>query len=774
MYRKDREAATYRAALLASGVAGIAAAAGQVWLLRELLTLFAGLELAAGLLFASWLLWGAAGSLGLALLLSRRKGPVGPGLPALLLSLAGLALPLSVLLARAARQLWGVPTGVQPDMGVMLHVCLLLPGVFCLPCGALFAAAWRVARQTRPSAQPLTVYLADALGAAIGGALAYIGLLLGADSLLLSLLLWGLCLSAGVLILRATAPSRSAAVASGLGFLLLFAVLVDYGGLERWSRSQQWGADFLAARETLYQSLALTERQGEYTLFGGGGWMFTIPDQHSDEWGAHPPLLVHPRPRRVLLLGGNPFALAREILLHPSVERLVVMSQDRELFDFLGQELGGLLPHSLRDLRVTLLHQDPVHGVRHWDGAAFDVVLLHVGEPVNAGLSRYYSLEFFRALAARLAPGGVVAFGAMASPEALGPAQEAWIRSLQVTAAKVFPEVRVLLGAQALFLAFERETPLPSAKNLAARAAQRGLDLTYVREDTLSDLLSPFKQAYVQGVLEQPEPAQINTALRPVCYFNSLMLWAGDFGQGLQAALLAAPRAGGHWLWLGAAAIGGALALLQRKGAGLRLLAATAGGGELLLQLSLVLAFQSLAGSLYGQLALLVGAYMAGLGGGAWLVALRCATEAVSLARLRLWLLGAHGGLIIALLLAGPVFEGLLRLLPAAPWLPTWFLPVLFTLLSLGAGILGGGHFSLAVTTLAATQPDKDHGAALYGLDLLGAALASLLASLLLLPLYGLGQSCVALALLLLGSGAGLAREVCRNFGRQGRQGLSA
>ncbi len=80
--------------------------------------MFAGFELATGLLFASWLFWGAVGSLGFSRLLTARPLWARSHLLSLLLASSGLALPASVLLARAARHLWAVPLGVQPDMGV--------------------------------------------------------------------------------------------------------------------------------------------------------------------------------------------------------------------------------------------------------------------------------------------------------------------------------------------------------------------------------------------------------------------------------------------------------------------------------------------------------------------------------------------------------------------------------------------------------------------------------------------------------------------------------
>jgi spermidine synthase len=64
---------------------------------------------------------------------------------------------------------------------------------------------------------------------------------------------------------------------------------------------------------------------------------------------------------------------------------------------------------------------------------------------------------------------------------------------------------------------------------------------------------------------------------------------------------------------------------------------------------------------------------------------------------------------------------------------------VVFAVLALIFGFLGGMHFSLAVRVLAgATVASEKIGGGLYGLDLLGAAGGALIASLFLIPLYGI------------------------------------
>jgi hypothetical protein len=92
-------------------------------------------------------------------------------------------------------------------------------------------------------------------------------------------------------------------------------------------------------------------------------------------------------------------------------------------------------------------------------------------------------------------------------------------------------------------------------------------------------------------------------------------------------------------------------------------------------------------------------------------------------------------------------------------------LPVIFSALALVGGILGGMHFALAVKTLSTSGMSEDEprmpadsirmaqgGPRLYALDLAGAALGALTASLFLLPIYGLVTTMVAMTLLVFAS----------------------
>ena len=143
---------------------GFVATVAQIIILRELLVLFYGNELSAGLIFAGWLLWNGLGS-GLSGKWALKVSAHIPLLGLLLVCLAAM-LPLSMLFIRATRIIWTIPAGELPSIGKMLLISVTVTGLFCLLSGALFGICW-VIHQKKGENQPLGIYLGEALLALI-------------------------------------------------------------------------------------------------------------------------------------------------------------------------------------------------------------------------------------------------------------------------------------------------------------------------------------------------------------------------------------------------------------------------------------------------------------------------------------------------------------------------------------------------------------------------------------------------------------------------------
>lgn len=730
----------------AVGAAGFCAAAAQALILRELLVLFQGNELSAGPALAAWLFWTALGSR-----LGEKGGKTGLSTG---LFVMAVSFPAAVLLLRGVRAFPGVgPGGALPLWSAALAAGAAAAPL-CLASGFVFATGWSAtARMNRGS--PARVYLGEAAGAALGGLFVQCVVLPRLDAVTAALAASLLLFAMGFMGLAVFEQRKSRFLyKSVIGLFGMFAAgLFMLGRIDAISLEWRWGPDLIAARDSPYGNLAATEREGQRNFFANGLWLFTAPDPQTAEYAAHPAMLQVASPERALLIGVAPETL-EEMLRHPSLAAVDVLEQDAALAAFAEAYAPGF-KEKLSDPRVRLVAEDPATFLPKAKGR-YDVILSHAGEPRNLQGNRFHTREFFKKTADALTPGGVFSFSVPAASDALGPAQIAALKTLRATLSSAFPQTLVLPGDTAVFLAKREGAFLSRPEEMTAELDRRGVAPRWFRDYYLFDRYSPFRLDFLASLLKSGPPAAVNTDFRPACFRNSLILSAQEYGQGVKAALTRPAEAPAWSVWAGLAALFfvplfPAFLGKQRQRAAVSACAACAGAAQMAVGIVLLLAYQILEGFLYGRLALVIAADMAGLALGAWAGMRFFADARRPLPRL-LVLQGASA--LFPVLLWAILAAVHARSQTGAPPVP---LAVLFPCLALASGILGGLHFYAATLAAAARVPLSRAGGRLYAFDLLGAGAGALAVSLAVIPLFGVKAALLAPAVYCLAPLAALA-----------------
>jgi spermidine synthase len=529
----------------------------------------------------------------------------------------------------------------------------------------------------------------------------------------------------------------------------VLAIALLGGRLEELSRRWHWGQPLAAARDTPFHNIAILRQPNQVTVFTNGLWLFTWPDPATAEPAVHVALLQHPGPERLLLLGGGVAGHLREALKHPSIEQVDYVEQDPELVSFTEGFVSAEVRGSLRAPGVRVRREDAGRFLRRSPGG-YDVILMSVGDPINAQMNRFYTVEVFRHIRRLLRPGGVFSFSVAGGGDAVGPAHARFLGSVERTLGEAFPEVAVLPGARARFLAAAPHgTLVLDPRVLTDRLEERGLDLVHVRADTLEDAMNPFRLEYLDAVLGEVHDRAVNRQFRPICYFHVLMLWAAQWHPSLEgviagaatvnpahlsAGLVVAGVAAGLFFWLGR----------RRYREAVAASVFVQGASGMVLQVVLILGFQILEGFAYLQLALIIAFFMAGLAVGTLLITVttpRWASASQAMGGLAVVQMAVTVLPLLFLVFFSPAGEGLREGLSsvAASWV--------FSAMSLAAGVLGGAHFSLAAlaSTAAGARLDRA-GGYLYAVDLAGAAGGAFAAGLILLPLYGVSSTLILLS----------------------------
>jgi spermidine synthase len=793
---------------LAIASAGFTSIVGQLVLLRELVAIYYGNELVLGLILATWLAWVAIGAWGLgrwpssdpAGRLGPGEGRRGAGTLAAGLLAAVLLLPGQMMLVRASRDLLGVTRGALVPLGLMVLTIVLLLAPLCLLLGWQFTLGARLLaghisasvepqptdrqEQARPGGLG-AAYVAESLGAALGGALFSFLLLRWLNPFQMALGVGAVNLAMSALLLSKTHPlplpgdrSQRTTVALGLAAAALLVAAWPLGGwLQRVTLGWQYdGLRF--AQDSVYGRIVVTG-SGEQRVFYENGLFFFETENVEAEEVAHLPLLAHPAPRRVLLIGGGVSGTLAEILRHPSVHQVQYVELDPLVVRAAQAELPPAGAAALLDPRVVLAYVDGRAYVRGLQDEHFDVVILDLPEPATGQLNRFYTLEFFAQVKDILAPGGLFALGLPWQENYPGPALQRLGASIFGALDAEFPAVALLPGERLLLLASNEPLAL-DPDTLSARLAERGIATRLVVPAYLQYLLTTDRIAQAQDLLESA-PVRVNRDLEPISYFYDLNAWLSRFSGGLARSLNAASILKLGWLAAGLAlAVGFVRFLLARRRRQGSTAAETAvpvvvgliGLAQMTMEVVILLSFQVNHGSVYSQVGLIVTAFMAGLAlGGAGADRLRWPSWDARGAVLSRWSpRTALFGIVVGIFVYAAVFPLLVGLAP-----PAWT----FLVLALLAGGLTGFAFPLAVACLrertlpgvspvetspreAVRQPipgprreaARDAvgrlAGLLYGMDLAGGCLGAVLSSVLLVPILGIPQTCLAVALVAL------------------------
>ncbi len=712
---------------------GAAAVVAQLELLRESLSLTGGNEVAVGLTLCAWLAAGGLGSLAASRL--RR-----PSWLAAALSFAALAAfyIFGLWLTWGGRAILGAAPGEVVGWLRGFGFAFAAAGPAAFFAGAAFALVAAAAGKAK------VVYVAEAAGSCVAG-------------LLFTTILyrWFSPLTAGVLVLLCAAGAASVALVRargarvGAAVALLLTLVAACGVaafrvplLERWFFARSFpGEKVLDYRSSPYGAVVAARRADQNSLYENGLLVASYPDGLAAEETVQPAMLLRPEAGRVVLFGGGLTGALAEFAKFPNVQEVVYLELDAALVEAAA---ATFYPGVDALPGVTFVAGDGRLWARRAAsrGERADVVIVAMPTPVSAQVNRYFTVEFFEDVHGFLAPGGLLAFSAPGAANYYPPDLAEFLSSSRATAAAAFPHVAYVPGERFTFLA--SDAPVDASAGAYARALRRYdiqnqyLTETYFRYALTADRVDAAARA-------TSLPADVNTDLKPRALYYGLALWASRVG-GAGRRVLTAARGLRLWYIIAFAAALAAPWFIWRRRLGgrpaLALAVAAQGFVEISLEVLIIFGFQVVYGSAYLELALVVGAFMAGLAAGGLLPPPR---EAGAY-RQRLVNIMAFAAMVAFAL---PPALYLLSRWAAAPAV---VLHVVFGALAFAAGLCGGAQFVVALRAWG------ERGAGvLYGTDMLGSAAGAAVTAVILVPALGIGKAAIAVVTLAVAVMAALA-----------------
>jgi len=752
---------------------GLTSMVAQVLVLRELSIIFYGNELFLSATLASWLLLTAVGSgfVGLAADAMRRRLDWLIGC----LAAGGVLVPLSLVAARASRMLLmrGGETVVPFSGMCVVTLGLLLP--LCLVLGFMFTLACRVAMDAgrEYAADVGQVYVLEAVGTIAGGMVFSFVLAELFSTFTVALGLAFLDLAAATVLWWRRGKARSAwgcvigAALIGTGVILFTPLgrLLDIA-TQKLRVPGYVLRDFI---DTPYGHVDVTSRHGRINFLESGVVVGSTEMDVAAEQIAHLPMLYHPRPERVVLVGGGVSGVLRELLKHP-VRHVDYVELDPGLIAAARRFAREADRRALGSGRVT------VH--ERLDGRLFikrarqqyDAIIVDLPDPTTGLLNRLYTREFFEEARAALRPGGVFAIGLSGSTDYMSPELRALSASVYRTLRLVFPGTTVVPGDGAHYFLAPKPPPRERAKPgaahsarakapdwrvLAARWRERRIKGAWMSGQMIEFLLQPLNVDRLFDQLRDAPYRQVNVDFKPISFYYAMLHWQhmmGDRGGALLRRLLQMRLSWVFWAAALAAVVVGVAARWRRSPRGVSVPAALACGGMtgLLLEVALIFAFQSLYGYAYRDTGLLFASFMLGLALGGWAALRRM--ERLSDVMFALILAQAALAVWAALMPFGfRLFQG-----HAGAWATQVGVRVCLPLMNLVVGALVGVQFPLGVKARAEATTRHTAGGAgvLYAFDLLGSCAAAFISGAILIPVLGIMGTCYSAAIVSAASAA--------------------
>jgi len=696
-------------------IVGLISILGQVVLLRELNVASFGVELVYVLALGFWLFATALG----ALFSGRSPRTPGAGLLSIPLLLFAALLPPAVSFTRGSRiLLGGVPGAYLPPVEQFgIIAAALFPAGFLT--GYLFrrAAGFFVSRGKTVAA----AYAIESVGGLAGGLLSTLGLYWGLQNFALALICSLIAAATAALAAANQGRFRMLLPISLCGIFLL--ALTHAPAIDR--LMTRWNhPSLLESRDTPYGRITVTKLESQVSVFVNDALAFETEGTEAEHF-AHLAALQHPRPGRILILGGGIEGTVGELLKHgPAV--IDYAEVDPVMIEMVKANLPRDQQSPLGKPGVRIVADDPRRFLQA--SGRYDLILIGMPEPSSGQANRFYTLEFFRLCQDHLNRGGIVALRLPASENRWTPQMTERVLSIHGALRSVFADVLIIPGETNVVTASADALPR-DPQVFIDRLRSRGIESRLVSEPFIRYLLTNDLFSEV-AQLVQTRNAPLNTDARPICYQFTALLWLSKFFPSLTGLGFEEIEnlVKGKRTWIGAVA--GTLLLvffIARVRPSWRrvLLVAVAGFAGMVLETVLILQYQIRHGVLYRDLGILITAFMLGLTAGALTLAMAARRQSPHREPGRKWGIG---------LVSGFALLGTLVILQARLGRFAGLAETVALLAA--AGYLVAGIFAYA--SLRGVQEQERAISPLYAADLFGGCVGSIAASLVLVPLLGM------------------------------------
>lgn len=710
----------------------------QFIVLREMLVVFHGNELTIGIIFGNWLLLEGVGCY------YWRKKAESSSRPLIyfvvIQFLVGLLSFLSITLLRAMKYLLSIPTGEMLGIQFVFIVSLIVLAPVSILKGALFPFANRIIGMNNSSSEiPGRVYTVEALGSFGAGLILSLFLLDTFNHISLIVLIIALNLLAVIIIFHS--EKKYGRIRNLLTAILIVLISTVIFPFTKWydkktSEILWYEYPFIEANNSVYSNIAVIGSDEEYSFFQNGLPVISIPvPPLSVAEKAHIPMLFHPNPKKVLLIGGGAGGLINEVLKHP-VSNIKYVEQDPLVIETVEKFSTPLTRNEFSSDKLLVINDEARKFIQS-SREKYDVIMINFPVPTTLQLNRFYTLEFFELLKLCLNKNGLITINLPGSETFLTEELEKLNNTIYTTLKKVFSYVNVVIGDVNIFIASDDEVVTADVSMLVKRLDERSIQSDLINKAYLEYKFNRTRYEEIEKTIRKESVSVANSDMVPKSVFQSLMVHSAIVTPELVKFLnviYSIPFV--YYLILLVSTVV-VLVLFQLKNKNflyVDMAILTTGFTSMIVYILLIFLFQIYFGNVYHYAGLLTATFMIGSTLGAY--------SGMKKPDYKLSLLELYIVLFVALVLAITFLK---------------FHVTVAKIFVFGAmmvnGVLTGFEFPLAVKKYYSLNKNLSlYPGKLYAFDLFGAFLGALLVGVVLVPIVGILSTLIFVLVLKFGS----------------------
>ncbi|MGM0666679.1 MAG: hypothetical protein ACQETA_05105 [Bacteroidota bacterium] len=487
---KDTPAINFRLILL---LLGFMTGTMQVIFLREILNLSGGYEIAAGAVFAFWIIISALG----AKLAGNASRPKTITLMAILPLTSVMSFAIYILFSRILLE-----EGVTPGIIYSLIICGLSLIPFCLLSGYLFVVlSYNAARDT--SLVPGNSFAIETAGSMFAGIMVTLltGNILGNFQILF--------LAIFMYYIPFLLVQVSVFHIPGILIILAGMLAVIVFEPDTHIRNILLGSvKVIESRDSKYGNIAIGDYQGERSIFYDHRLIDYEQDEKQREENIHYAMLQHDEPRDVLIISGGSSKHIREVLKYKGVKTVSYLERDPEL---LALTRDSTMEYPGVDVRIV--NDDAFSYIRKTD-RKYDVIISLLTEPDNIVTNRFYTKEYFLDIKEILRPGGIFMLKAGVASSYISDEESAFISTVYNSLDFAFKNILPIKG-ESIYLLSSDSTLKTAITDLVSK---NGLENTYVNSYYLNDEIISYSSQQVSEVIDESLPENLLDRPRAVFY----------------------------------------------------------------------------------------------------------------------------------------------------------------------------------------------------------------------------------------------------------------